>query len=54
MLRALGFPDQPGRSAMDALGFVGDRDALVVLDNCEHLVDAFVYCPTRSWARARG
>ena len=41
MLRAFGLPDQPGRSAMDTLmRFVGDRDALVVLDNCEHLIDA--------------
>lgn len=41
VLRALGLPDQPGRSAVDTLTrFVGDRDALVVLDNCEHLVDA--------------
>ncbi len=40
-LRALGLPDQPGRSAIDTLArFVGDRDALLVLDNCEHLVDA--------------
>jgi predicted ATPase/class 3 adenylate cyclase/DNA-binding CsgD family transcriptional regulator len=40
-LRAFGLPDQPGRSAMDTLGrFVGDRDVLVVLDNCEHLTDA--------------
>ena len=34
VLRAFGLPDQPGRSAMDTLmRFVGDRDALVVLDN---------------------
>ena len=38
---ALGLPDQPGRSTMDALtGFIGDRRMLVVLDNCEHLLDA--------------
>ena len=39
--RALGLPDQPGRSTMDTLlRFVGDRRMLVVLDNCEHLLDA--------------
>lgn len=41
MLRALGLPDQPGRSAIDTLvRFIGDRDALVILDNCEHLSEA--------------
>ncbi len=39
--RALGLPDQPGRSTMDTLPrFVRDRQMLVVLDNCEHLLDA--------------
>ncbi|MBV9512802.1 MAG: adenylate/guanylate cyclase domain-containing protein, partial [Mycobacteriaceae bacterium] len=39
--RALGLPDQPGRSTMDSLlRFVRDREMLVVLDNCEHLLDA--------------
>ncbi len=39
--RALGLPDQPGRSTMDTLlRFVRDRKMLVVLDNCEHLLDA--------------
>jgi predicted ATPase/class 3 adenylate cyclase/DNA-binding CsgD family transcriptional regulator len=39
--RELGLPDQPGRSTMDTLTrFVGDRQMLVVLDNCEHLLDA--------------
>ena len=39
--RALGLPDQPGRSTMDTLlRFVRDRHMLVVLDNCEHLLDA--------------
>src|SRR6202030_666066 len=38
--RALGLPDQPGRSTMDSLlRFVCDRQMLVVLDNCEHLLD---------------
>jgi class 3 adenylate cyclase len=39
--RALGLPDQPGRSTMDTLlRFLRDRQMLVVLDNCEHLLDA--------------
>jgi predicted ATPase/class 3 adenylate cyclase/DNA-binding CsgD family transcriptional regulator len=39
--RALGLPDQPGRSTMDTLlRFIRDRQLLVVLDNCEHLLDA--------------
>jgi predicted ATPase/class 3 adenylate cyclase/DNA-binding CsgD family transcriptional regulator len=39
--RALGLPDQPGRSTMDSLlRFIRDRQMLVVLDNCEHLLDA--------------
>jgi predicted ATPase/class 3 adenylate cyclase/DNA-binding NarL/FixJ family response regulator len=39
--RALGLPDQPGLSTMDTLlRFVRDRQLLVVLDNCEHLLDA--------------
>ncbi|MGB8795256.1 MAG: adenylate/guanylate cyclase domain-containing protein, partial [Mycobacterium sp.] len=41
MARALGLPDQPGRSTMETLTrFVADRQMLVVLDNCEHLLDA--------------
>jgi predicted ATPase/class 3 adenylate cyclase len=41
VIRALGLPDQAGRSTMDALlGAMGDRRMLVVLDNCEHLLDA--------------
>jgi predicted ATPase/class 3 adenylate cyclase/DNA-binding CsgD family transcriptional regulator len=39
--RALGLPDQPGRSTMDTLTrFIANRQMLVVLDNCEHLLDA--------------
>ena len=39
--RALGLPDQPGRSTMDTLlRFVRGRHMLVVLDNCEHVLDA--------------
>jgi class 3 adenylate cyclase len=41
VIRALGLPDQPGRSTMDTIvRFVGDREMLLVLDNCEHLLDA--------------
>jgi predicted ATPase/class 3 adenylate cyclase/DNA-binding CsgD family transcriptional regulator len=39
--RAFGLPDQPGRSTIDTLTrFVAERQMLVVLDNCEHLLDA--------------
>ncbi|MDT5307643.1 MAG: hypothetical protein QOE48_3321 [Mycobacterium sp.] len=39
--RTLGLPDVPGRSATDALlRFIADRAMLLVLDNCEHLLDA--------------
>jgi predicted ATPase/class 3 adenylate cyclase/DNA-binding CsgD family transcriptional regulator len=39
--RALGLPDQPGRSTMNTLTrVVADQHMLVVLDNCEHLLDA--------------
>jgi predicted ATPase/class 3 adenylate cyclase/DNA-binding CsgD family transcriptional regulator len=39
--RALGLPDQPGRSTMETIiRFVADRQMLMVLDNCEHLLDA--------------
>ena len=39
--RTLGLPDQPGRSTMEILlQFLGDRSILLLLDNCEHLLDA--------------
>ncbi|GAB3002299.1 transcriptional regulator [Mycobacterium bourgelatii] len=39
--RALGLPDQAGPPTTDVLvRFLRDRDALVVFDNCEHLLDA--------------
>ena len=39
--RALGAPDQPGRSlTRDTTGFIGDRRMLLVLDNLEHLLDS--------------
>lgn len=39
--RTLGLPDQPGRSIMETLSrFVHNRKMLLLLDNCEHLLDA--------------
>ncbi|WP_142256623.1 LuxR family transcriptional regulator [Mycobacterium colombiense] len=39
--RALGLADQPGRSTIDTLQqHLRDRNMLLVLDNCEHLLDA--------------
>ena len=39
--RALGLPDQPGRSPENSLlQYIGNRQMLLVLDNCEHLLDA--------------
>lgn len=39
--RALGLPDQPGQPTLEVLRrFVRDRRMLIVLDNCEHLLDA--------------
>ncbi len=39
--RALGLPDQPGRSTIDTLQqHLRDRHLLLVLDNCEHLLDS--------------
>ena len=41
MAGALGLPDQPGHSTTETLiRFVEGRRMLVVLDNCEHLLDA--------------
>ncbi len=38
---ALGIPEQPGRPVITALtGYLERRDVLLVLDNCEHLIDA--------------
>ncbi|UVO14384.1 LuxR C-terminal-related transcriptional regulator [Mycobacterium sp. SVM_VP21] len=37
----LGLPDRPDRSPVDALvHFIADRQLMLVLDNCEHLLDA--------------
>jgi len=39
--RAIGLRDAPRRSTMATVtGFIGPRRALVLLDNCEHLLDA--------------
>jgi predicted ATPase/class 3 adenylate cyclase/DNA-binding CsgD family transcriptional regulator len=39
--RALGLPDQPGQPTMNVLlRFLRDRQVLLLLDNCEHLLDA--------------
>lgn len=41
MLNALGLPVQPGWSAIDTLvGVINDARVLLVLDHCEHLLDA--------------
>ncbi len=41
--RNLGLPDQPGRSTMELLQrFFGEKKMLMLLDNCEHLLDACV------------
>ena len=40
-VRALGLRDEPGRSSLDTVvRFIGDRRVLIVLDNCEHVLDA--------------
>ncbi|WP_186245829.1 helix-turn-helix transcriptional regulator [Mycobacterium simulans] len=39
--RSLGLHDQPGRSTTDTLlRYLGERRVLLVLDNCEHLIEA--------------
>ena len=39
--RALGLPDHPGQQPMDVLlRFIRDRHMLILLDNCEHLLDS--------------
>jgi predicted ATPase/class 3 adenylate cyclase/DNA-binding CsgD family transcriptional regulator len=41
MIRAIGLSDLPGRPTMETLTrFIADRRILIVLDNCEHLLDA--------------
>jgi predicted ATPase/class 3 adenylate cyclase/DNA-binding CsgD family transcriptional regulator len=39
--RVLGLPDQPGQATSEVLRrFIRDRHMLILLDNCEHLLDA--------------
>jgi predicted ATPase/class 3 adenylate cyclase/DNA-binding NarL/FixJ family response regulator len=39
--RTLGLPDQPGQATTEVLRqFIRDRQMLILLDNCEHLLDA--------------
>ncbi|MDT5069280.1 MAG: hypothetical protein QOK02_5435, partial [Mycobacterium sp.] len=41
LARTLGLSDQPGRSTLETLSkFVQNREILLVLDNCEHMLDA--------------
>jgi predicted ATPase/class 3 adenylate cyclase len=40
VVRALGAQGEPGRSALDTLdGYLSHRELLIVLDNCEHLIN---------------
>lgn len=51
----LGLPDQPGLSTMEALlRFIRDREMLLVLDNCEHLLDACAELVVALLGAARG
>ena len=53
--RALGLPDQPGRSTMDTLvRFIRDHQMMIVLDNCEHLLDASAKLVAEMLAAAPG
>jgi predicted ATPase/class 3 adenylate cyclase/DNA-binding CsgD family transcriptional regulator len=50
--RALGLPEQPGQPTMDVLlRFIRDRQMLLLLDNCEHLLDASAALTTALLAR---
>jgi len=52
---ALGLGEQPGRSAEETvLAWFGDREALLVLDNCEHLVEGVVVLAERVLAACSG
>jgi DNA-binding CsgD family transcriptional regulator len=52
---ALGLGEQPGRSAEETvLAWFGDREALLVLDNCEHLVEGVVVLVERMLAACPG
>jgi predicted ATPase/DNA-binding CsgD family transcriptional regulator len=44
VVAALGIPDQGGRPGLDVLiDYLGDKKLLLLLDSCEHLVDACAY-----------
>ena len=52
---ALGLGEQPGRSAEETvLDWLRDRDVLLVLDNCEHLLDGVVVVAERVLAACPG
>jgi len=52
---ALGLGEQSGRSAEETvLAWFGDREALLVLDNCEHLVEGVVVLAERVLAACPG
>jgi len=52
---ALGLGEQRGRSARETLlAWLGEREALLVLDNCEHLVDGVVVLAERVLAACPG
>ncbi len=52
--RTLNLPDQPGRSTTDTLRrFLRDRHLLLVLDNCEHLLEASAQLATAILADAQ-
>jgi predicted ATPase/class 3 adenylate cyclase len=39
--RTMGLPDQPGKSALETVvRFISERTVLLLLDNCEHLLDS--------------
>ena len=49
---ALGLPDQPGRSTLDNIvRFIGERALLLLVDNCEHLLDGIAAVITELLAR---
>jgi predicted ATPase/class 3 adenylate cyclase/DNA-binding CsgD family transcriptional regulator len=53
--RAVGLPDQPGRSTYNGVvRAIGDRRALMVVDNCEHLLDASAALTTELLGACRG
>ncbi len=51
---ALGLSEHPGRSVVDTLvSWLADRETLLVLDNCEHLLDGVVVLVERLLAASR-